>query len=65
MFLEDMTDDELKYLYKEAEQMADTGHKWLKQYGLKNRDEPFEFKNPYWHVQYTCQEILGQRAVEE
>ena len=59
-----MTDDELKDLYREAEQRANAGYKWLKQYGKRNRDDPFEFKNPYWHILYTCKDILGDRAIE-
>jgi hypothetical protein len=64
-FLDEMTDDQLKELYKEAETMAQDGYNWFKQFG-ENRKKGYkwEFKNPYWHIQYTAKEILGNRAIE-
>ncbi len=64
LLLEDMTDDELKDLYRESEQRSKAGAKWLEQYGKRNRDNPFEYKDPYWQIQYTCKDILGDRAIE-
>jgi len=59
-----MTDDQLKELYKEAEERSEEGQQWLKQFAEKHNDWSYDWKNPYWYISYHCREILGKRAVE-
>ena len=64
-FLDEMTDDQLKELYKEAEKRGNEAHAWFSQFGEdRKKGYQWEFKNPYWHIQYTCKNILGDKAVE-
>lgn len=64
-FLDEMTVDQLKELYKEAEKRGDEAHKWFSQFGEDRKSGyKWSFKNPYWQIQYTCKNILGDKAVE-
>ncbi len=64
-FLDEMTVDQLKELYKECDKRTVEAHAWFSQFGEdRKRGYKWTFKNPYWQIQYTCKNILGDRAVE-
>ncbi len=61
-----MSDTELKDLYKEITKRGEVEREWFKQYcdGDGSYNE-FDWKNPYWHIEYKIKDILGDRAVDD
>lgn len=61
LILQDMSNEDLRLLYKEVDRLDNEGRKFISNYGLRDLD----WKNPYIHIQINIKDILGDRALIE